>query len=90
VLAYLLDWLLTIKPASVTTTLTWPPQFPQSGIMILIGILEWVQCDPKTESMGSHWLSQFTRWRTNLKDHASVTLWKISLTETLCATICII
>jgi len=33
-----------------------------------------------------HWLSQFSRWRTNLRDHASVTLWKISFSETLVTT----
>jgi len=56
--------------------------FRQHGFLVGIG---GVQCDSKTKSTGSHWLSQFSRWRTNLRDHASVTLWKISLTETLVA-----
>jgi len=53
------------------------------SLTVWLLVLEGVQCDSKTESMESHWLSQFSRWRTNLRDHASVTLWKISLTETL-------
>jgi len=43
-------------------------------IFIGIGLLDGVQCDSKTETAESHWLSQFSHWRTNLRDHASVTL----------------
>jgi len=54
-----------------------------SSAFLYLLVLEGVQCDSETK-YGEPLIvdsCQFSRWRTNLRNHASVTLWKISLTR---------